>query len=177
MNITRTIPDVRSTNIDKTVRFYTELLGFDARTEDGHVVSFVSASHDGVEVTLNRDRFALPPGFTVEVETEAAERPIGRQRRMCASSSPGSAEFSVLDPAGRRVTITAAHPKPDRPRRPVTQPDRSCGDTRIGHRARGGEALLRRLPRLPGTGRVVDTRRDHVRVAWPWAHRCLRGSA
>ena len=53
MSITRAIPEVRSTNIDKTVRFYTEL-GFATRTEDGHVVSFVSASHDGVEVKLNR---------------------------------------------------------------------------------------------------------------------------
>jgi catechol 2,3-dioxygenase-like lactoylglutathione lyase family enzyme len=111
MTITRAIPEVRSTNIDKTVRFYTELLGFDTRAEDGRVVSFLSASHDGVEVTLNRDGFALPPGFTVEVETEdhvtelfdrapsAGVRVIERL---------GDAQFSVLDPSGRRVTITAA---------------------------------------------------------------------
>ena len=111
VNITRTIPDVRSTNIDKTVRFYTELLGFDPRTEDGRVVSFVSASHDGVEVTLNRDGFALPPGFTVEVETEGQVAELfdrAPSAGVRVIEPLGDAQFSVLDPAGRRVTITAA---------------------------------------------------------------------
>jgi catechol 2,3-dioxygenase-like lactoylglutathione lyase family enzyme len=111
MSITRAIPEVRSTNIDKTVRFYTELLGFDTRTEDGRVVSFVSASHDGVEVRLNSDGFALPPGFTVEVESEAHvtelfDRAHAAQIRVIQPLD--DARFSVLDPSGRRVTITAA---------------------------------------------------------------------
>jgi catechol 2,3-dioxygenase-like lactoylglutathione lyase family enzyme len=111
VNITRTIPDVRSTNVDKTVRFYTELFGFDARTEDGRVVSFVSASHAGVEVTLNRDGFALPPGFTVEVETEGDvaelfDRAPAADIRVIEPLR--DAQFSVLDPSGRRVTVAPA---------------------------------------------------------------------
>jgi catechol 2,3-dioxygenase-like lactoylglutathione lyase family enzyme len=111
VNITRAIPDVRSTNVDKTVRFYTELFGFDTRTEDGRVVTFVSASHDGVEVSLNRDGFALPPGFTVEVETERHvaglfDRAPSADVRVIEPLR--DAQFSVLDPSGRRVTIAAA---------------------------------------------------------------------
>lgn len=115
MTITRAIPEVRSTNIDKTVRFYTELLGFDTRTDDGRVISFVSASHDGVEVRLNRDGFALPSGFTVEVATEAHltelfDRTAETNVRVIEPVS--DAQFSVLDPSGRRVTIAAAERRP-----------------------------------------------------------------
>jgi catechol 2,3-dioxygenase-like lactoylglutathione lyase family enzyme len=80
MAIIRTIPDVRSTDIEKTARFYTGLLGFDTRAENGDVVSFVSATHEAVVVTLNRDGFALPPGFTVEVDAGSANtRASGRR--------------------------------------------------------------------------------------------------
>jgi catechol 2,3-dioxygenase-like lactoylglutathione lyase family enzyme len=125
MSITRTIPEVRTTNTDKTVRFYTELLGFDTRTEDGHVVSFVSASHEGVEVRLNRDGFALPPGFTVELESEAHvselfERAAAADVRVIHPLE--EAQFSVLDPSGRRVTIIAAGRRPSRGVRDSTRP-------------------------------------------------------
>lgn len=125
MSITRAIPEVRSTNIDKTVRFYTELLGFDTRTEDGCVVSFVSASHDGVEVRLNRDGFALPPGFTVEVETgahvtELFDRAAAADVRVIQPL--GDAHFSVLDPSGRRVTIAAAGSRPSEAVRDTARP-------------------------------------------------------
>jgi catechol 2,3-dioxygenase-like lactoylglutathione lyase family enzyme len=128
VNITRTIPDVRSTNIDKTVRFYTELLGFDTRTDDGRVVSFVSASHDGVEVTLNRDGFALPPGFTVEVETESHVAELFDRAPFSGIrviEHLRDAEFSVLDPSGRRVTIapapSAGHPAVRDTDRPIAR--------------------------------------------------------
>lgn len=71
MTITRAIPEVRTSNVDKTVRFYTEFLGFDLYDEHGRPAAFVSSSHPGVEVRLNQSDFALPPGFTIEVETRA----------------------------------------------------------------------------------------------------------
>ncbi len=111
MNITRTIPEIRSTNIDKTVRFYTELLGFNARTDNGRVLSFVSATHEGVEVIVNSDGFALPPGFTIEVATkdhviDLFDRAELHDVRVIEPFR--DAQFSVLDPAGRRVTIKTA---------------------------------------------------------------------
>ena len=42
--VTRTIPDVRSANIDKTIRFYTEFLGFDLRRDNGKVTGFISST-------------------------------------------------------------------------------------------------------------------------------------
>jgi catechol 2,3-dioxygenase-like lactoylglutathione lyase family enzyme len=111
MAITRTIPDVRSTNIEKTTRYYTELLGFDTRVEHGEVVAFVSATHDGVEVTLNRDGFALPPGFTVEVGSVDAVRALHERSRdaglrIVEELSADGTQFSVLDPSGRRITLS-----------------------------------------------------------------------
>lgn len=114
MTITRTIPDVPSTNIDKTIRFYTELLGFDRRTHDGNVISFVSASDPGVEVTLN-DAAGLPPGFAVEVQTEAAVAALfdaTSQTDLRVIAPLREAQFSVLDPGGRRVTVKAAVARP-----------------------------------------------------------------
>jgi catechol 2,3-dioxygenase-like lactoylglutathione lyase family enzyme len=111
MTITRTIPEVRTTNPDKTIHFYTELLGFDTRTENGRVVAFTSASDDQVEVRLNHGGSALPPGFTVEVGTEEDvsvlfDRASTAEVRVVQSLA--AAAFSVLDPSGRRVTILAA---------------------------------------------------------------------
>lgn len=108
--ITRTIPDIRSTKIANTTRFYTELLGFDTCVVDGRVVAFVSPTDPEVEVTLNRDGFTLPPGFTVEVdaaETVAAlyGRRSAERLRTIEELKPDGSEFSVLDPSGRRVTV------------------------------------------------------------------------
>jgi uncharacterized protein (TIGR03086 family) len=110
--ITRTIPDIRSTKIENTTRFYTELLGFDTREAHGRVVAFVSPTNPAAEVTLNRDGFTLPPGFTVEVESVDSlmalyERRRAAHVRMIEDLAPNGAQFSVLDPTGRRVTIAA----------------------------------------------------------------------
>lgn len=110
--VTRTIPDIRSTKIGNTTRFYTELLGFDARVADGRVVGFVSPTETTAEVTLNRDGFTLPPGFTVEVDSVAVvaalyERRHAARVRTIEELEPDGSQFSVLDPSGRRVTVTA----------------------------------------------------------------------
>lgn len=125
MTIIRAVPDVRSTNVDKTIGFYTELLGFDLRRAHDGVAGFVSATHVGVEVTLNRDGFSLPPGFTVEVDTVDAvvalhRRAVAERARVIEELDDASRQFSVLDPSGRRVTIAAA---PSEAAAPVTGDD------------------------------------------------------
>jgi catechol 2,3-dioxygenase-like lactoylglutathione lyase family enzyme len=86
----------------------------------------VSASDDHVEVRLNHDGFALPPGFTVEVGTR------DHVSDLCARAETADvrviqpleeASFSVLDPAGRRVTIVAAAgPRPSPRYRETSRP-------------------------------------------------------
>ena len=127
MNITRAIPEVRSTNVDKTVRFYTELFGFDTRIEDGRVVALVSRSHSEVEVLLNRG--ALPPGFTIEVATdddarELFERTPTADVRVVEPPSADRPDFSVLDPSGRRVTIAPRNRHAGTTGAPATDTDR-----------------------------------------------------
>lgn len=127
MSMVRAIPDVRSTKVDKTIRLYTDLLGFDVKRGDDRVVAFTSATHPGVEVTLNRDGFSLPPGFAVEVDTPDTVRAL--YERAAAASvrvivDPGAAcqSFSVLDPSGRRVTIAAADDAPAQVSGDTTRP-------------------------------------------------------
>jgi catechol 2,3-dioxygenase-like lactoylglutathione lyase family enzyme len=115
--ITRTIPDVRSTKTEATTRFYTELLGFQDVVAGGRVVAFVSPSDAAAEVTLNRDGFTMPPGFTVEVESVDEVRVLDESRRAnqvrtIEELKADGSQFSVLDPSGRRVTIVARQGTP-----------------------------------------------------------------
>ncbi len=149
MAIARTVPDVRSTDLEKTTRFYTELLGFDTRVEDGTVAAFVSPTHEGVEVTLNRDGFALPPGFTVEVESADAvavlyERGRGADVRMIEELNGDGTQFSALDPSGRRVTVSTPGG--------ITAP-RPSGDT--------SRSITRAIP-AASTNDTDSTRRFYV---------------
>jgi uncharacterized protein (TIGR03086 family) len=110
--INRTVPDIRSTKIANTTRFYTKLLGFDTRVAEGRVVAYVSPTDAVAEVTLNRDGFTLPPGFTVEVDSVDAvaalyERGRAGSVRTIEELKPDGSQFSVLDPSGRRVTVAA----------------------------------------------------------------------
>ena len=160
VTIIRAIPDVRTTNVDKTVRFYTGLLGFDTHEEDGRVVAFVSSSHDGVEVRLHGDDFALPPGFTVELATAADVRALFDRApaagvRIIDPLGDERPEFSVLDPSGRRVTVRAA----DRGRRPSASPS---SDRPIARAIPGSVLEAEAAKRF-----YVDFVGFRVRRAWP----------
>ena len=107
ITITRTVPDIRSTKIANTTRFYTELLGFDTRVAEGRVVAFVSPTDAVAEVTLNRDGFTLPPGFTVEVDSVDAVAAAVRAWRDAGSvrtiEELTSRRLPILSPGPRAV--------------------------------------------------------------------------
>ena len=127
MAVIRTLPDVRSSHVDKTVGFYTEFLGFDVRREGTSITSFVSRTDPEVEVTLNHGAFALPEGFIVEVaEGEVGavfERAQTVGLRIVEEPTPDGACFSLLDPNGCCVTVASASRRPrlsSRPRSKAT---------------------------------------------------------
>lgn len=125
--VTRTIPDVRSSNVDKTIRFYTEFLGFGLRREVDKVTGFVSKTDPEAEVTLNHGAFALPDGFIVEVasgnEVSAAfERAHAARLRIVDDLAPDRMQFSMLDPNGCCITVASADKRPRlSPRRGSTE--------------------------------------------------------
>lgn len=117
MAVTRTIPDIRSSHVDKTIRFYTDFLGFGLRREGDRVTGFVSTTDPDVEVTLNNGAFSLPDGFIVEVasgdEVSAAFRRVHEGRlRIVDDLAPDGRQFSMLDPNGCCVTVAAADRRP-----------------------------------------------------------------
>lgn len=119
VNITRTIPDVRASNVDKTVRFYVEFLGFGVRREAGVVKSFVSRTDPDVEVTLNHGTFVLPEGFIVELETALQVATLFARVEAAGlrivDRLGDAMEFSILDSSGHCVTVTSAQLRPRLP--------------------------------------------------------------
>jgi catechol 2,3-dioxygenase-like lactoylglutathione lyase family enzyme len=115
--VTRTIPDIRSSHVDKTIRFYTDFLGFGVRRQADKVVGFVSTTDPDVEVTLNHGAFALPEGFIAEVHSAGEvsavfERARDARTRIIDEPSPDAAQFSMLDPNGCCVTVASATLRP-----------------------------------------------------------------
>jgi len=141
MTISRAIPEVRTTNVEKTVRFYTELLGFDLSNEHGRT-AFVSSSHPGVEVRLNDSDFPLPPGFTVELETRAdlGGHPVERDERRAADRRRHVGEDAAPVSQGRPP---GGRPPPIGPR----GAPRPAGPSAIRDRGDGGRRARRRRAR------------------------------
>jgi catechol 2,3-dioxygenase-like lactoylglutathione lyase family enzyme len=128
MNIVRTIPDIRSLNMQASRDFYEGLLGFKMAMEHAGMLIFASATQPKQQVTLNADAadaIPLPPGFAVDVGypesvTEIHERAVAKG---CTIIEPledkpiGIRRFSLLDPNGTRVTVVAHLNEADQPPR------------------------------------------------------------
>lgn len=116
----RTLPDVRTANVEKTVRFYTEFLGFGVRREGERVTTFVSRTDPDVEVTLNHGAFTLPEGFVVEVASGSEVSVVFEQARRAGlrivdDLALDGTQFSMLDPNGYCITVTSADRRPRLP--------------------------------------------------------------
>lgn len=64
---TRAIPDIRCDDLEATKAFYAGLVGFDVAMEQDKFLLFRSPSEPKVQVSVNGDQAALPPGFIVDV--------------------------------------------------------------------------------------------------------------
>jgi catechol 2,3-dioxygenase-like lactoylglutathione lyase family enzyme len=118
MNIVRTIPDVRSLNMQASRAFYEGVLGFEVAMEHAGMMILASATQPKQQVTLNADAadaVPLPPGFAVDVGfpesvQEIHERAIAHGYTIIEPMEDkpiGIRRFSLLDPNGTRVTIVA----------------------------------------------------------------------
>jgi catechol 2,3-dioxygenase-like lactoylglutathione lyase family enzyme len=115
MPITRAIPDIRCDDLEATKAFYAGLVGFDIAMEQDRFLLFTSPSDPKVQVSVNGDRSALPPGFIVDVGTAERVSDIHREATRQGlriveelDDKPwGIRRFSLLDPDGARVTVLA----------------------------------------------------------------------
>jgi predicted enzyme related to lactoylglutathione lyase len=118
MNIVRTIPDIRTVNLQTSKMFYEEIIGFKVAMEHAGMLILASATHPKQQITLNgdaADALPLPPGFSVDVGFPESVTEI--HARALASGSTiietledkpiGIRRFSLLDPNGTRITIMA----------------------------------------------------------------------
>jgi hypothetical protein len=118
--ITRAIPDIRSDDIEATRAFYADLIGFNISMESGKFLLFTSPTDNNVQVSVNGDLAALPPGFIIDVGTadrvtDIYHQAIAQQLRIVEEPDDkpwGIRRFSLLDPSGARVTVLA-HLNPD----------------------------------------------------------------
>lgn len=118
MDIVRTIPDIRSTNMPASRSFYQELLGFQVVMEHDGMIMFASPTQPKQQITLNGDAAdakPLPPGFSVDVGYPESVTEIHNQAQAqgftiiepLEDKAIGIRRFSLLDPNGTRVTIVA----------------------------------------------------------------------
>jgi catechol 2,3-dioxygenase-like lactoylglutathione lyase family enzyme len=115
LSIHRAMPDLRSDDVDACKAFYVGLIGFRVSMEEGKFLLFSSPSDPKVQLTVNGDQEALPPGFAVDVGTEervseihAAALARGLRLVEPLDDKPwGIRRFSLLDPSGTRVTVLA----------------------------------------------------------------------
>lgn len=118
MNIVRTIPDIRSSNLSASRTFYEGLLGFQVAMEVGDMLMFASPTHPKQQLTVNGDAAEaapLPAGFSVDVGdaqvvTEIHDRAQAEGRVIIEpleDKPMGIRRFSLLDPNGARVTVLA----------------------------------------------------------------------
>src|SRR5438309_2064028 len=84
--VMRTIPDVRSSNVDKTIRFYTDFLGFTVRRQGDRVTGFVSTN----DPDRTRDFYVELFGFEVGWERDAMVQlrsPVSGKAELIVTSS------------------------------------------------------------------------------------------
>jgi predicted enzyme related to lactoylglutathione lyase len=128
MNIVRTIPDIRTVNLQASKAFYEEIIGFTVAMEHAGMLILASPTQPKQQITLNGDAAdaqPLPPGFSVDVGypesvTEIHARALAQGSTIIEplEDKPiGIRRFSLLDPNGTRVTIVAHLDEQYQPRR------------------------------------------------------------
>lgn len=118
MNIVRTIPDVRSLNMQASRAFYEEVLGFSVAMEHAGMMILASTTQPKQQISVNgdaADALPLPPGFAVDVGfpesvSDIHEKAVAQGFTIIEPMEDkpmGIRRFSLLDPSGTRVTIVA----------------------------------------------------------------------
>jgi uncharacterized glyoxalase superfamily protein PhnB len=116
MGIRRIIPNVQAADVASTAAFYRDFVGLvtDMEMPEDDFVMMSSPDVTSAQITINDNGFrGLPPGFAVDVGsaeevTALHGRAVAGRLRVVeplADKPWGIRRFSVLDPAGTRVTI------------------------------------------------------------------------
>ncbi len=68
MSIQRVVPDITSSRMDESRKFYTEFLGFDIGMDMGWIVTFVSPQNPTAQLTIMQAQAQLEsPAVSIEV--------------------------------------------------------------------------------------------------------------
>jgi catechol 2,3-dioxygenase-like lactoylglutathione lyase family enzyme len=112
MSVRRIVPDIRSSELDASRRFYEEVIGLQVAMDLGFVMTLVSPSNPTAQLTLMRgdDQNALLPHISVEVAdvNEVHARAVSRGLPIVyplTDESWGVRRFFVTDPSGTIVNV------------------------------------------------------------------------
>jgi catechol 2,3-dioxygenase-like lactoylglutathione lyase family enzyme len=112
MSIRRVVPDIGSSRIEESRKFYTEFLGFEVGMDMGDVVTLVSPSNPTAQITLVRETgsTAPQPNMTVEVADVDAMHATAIQLRQrivypLTDEPWGVRRFFVADPNGVVINV------------------------------------------------------------------------
>ncbi len=118
MKIARVVPDIKSSQMEKSRAFYVDFLGFNVAMDMGFITTFVSPSNPTSQINVLHDdgSAALLPNVSIEVEdvdklyADATAR--GLQIPYPLTDEPwGVRRFFVVDPSGTVLNIMSHLPR------------------------------------------------------------------
>lgn len=115
MGIRRVVPDIATTDMDLSRKFYADFLGFNIGMDMGWVVTFVSPDNPTAQVTvIAGDGSGPAPDLSVEVtDVDAVHRSAiehGLEIIYPLTDEPwGVRRFFVTDPNGMTLNIMSHH--------------------------------------------------------------------
>ena len=112
MSVRRIVPDIRSSELDASRRFYEEVIGLHVAMDLGFVMTLISPSNPTAQLTLMRsdDQHTLLPDISVEVAdvNDVHARAVSRGLPIVypLTDEPwGVRRFFVTDPSGTIVNV------------------------------------------------------------------------
>jgi predicted enzyme related to lactoylglutathione lyase len=112
MSVKRIVPDVKSTDLEASRKFYVDVLGLELAMDMGFIMTLVSPSNPTAQVSLMRDDGSSPilPQISVEVADVDAvhSRAVSRGINIpypLTNEPWGVRRFFLTDPSGTVINV------------------------------------------------------------------------
>ena len=118
MTIRRIVPDITTTDVDLSRRFYSDFLGMELAMDMGWILTFVSPSNPTAQVTILKESQSDEPNPNISIEVEDVDAIYSRALELglevvypITDEAWGVRRFFVADPNGLIVNVVSHKPE------------------------------------------------------------------